>query len=283
MNSNKREYLTIGELEKITGIPRTTIRYYIREGLVAPRKKTGKTMAYYTKEEAKRLRLIRKLREEKGLTIKAIKERLVGIDAAEERFVSKIESIDRRQEIIRTAVSLFTKRGYYKVSVQDIVNELQMSKTTFYSFFRTKEELFLECTKYIFNQMFNEVWDSIRKEKEVIPRLLKRTDAFLDAYPKWRDMMYLLRGNAISSNREFSKIYKESLIYVIQPIIRDIERAVEQGKMRKDINPEIIGFAFMGVAEYLAELLYMFRKYDKQAILEQVEKIQRWFLEAKQG
>ncbi|MEM2900564.1 MAG: tetratricopeptide repeat protein, partial [Thermoplasmata archaeon] len=154
------------------------------------------------------------------------------------------------------------------------VNELQMSKTTFYSFFRTKEELFLECTKYIFNQMFNEVWDSIRKEKEVIPRLLKRTDAFLDAYPKWRDMMYLLRGNAISSNREFSMIYKESLIYVIQPIIRDIERAVEQGKMRKDINPEITGFAFMGVAEYLAELLYMFRKYDKQAILEQVEKME---------
>ncbi|MBC7074908.1 MAG: MerR family transcriptional regulator [Syntrophomonadaceae bacterium] len=280
MEPEREKYLTISDLERATGIPKTTIKFYIREGLINPHHKTGKTMAYYTEEEARKLNLIKKLREKEDLSIKAIKEEMVKYDAERKSPDFQVRSIDRRQEIIETAARLFTQKGYNKVSIQDIVNELQMSKSTFYSFFNNKEELFLECTKFIFHQMFNEVWDSIRKEKEVMPRLLKRTDAFFDAYPKWRDMMYLLRGIAISSNEDFVRLYKENLQYIIQPIIRDVEKAIREGVIKKDINPEIVGFAFMGIGEYLAELLHIFNKYDKQTILEQVEKIQRLFLRA---
>ncbi|NPV58270.1 MAG: MerR family transcriptional regulator [Actinobacteria bacterium] len=275
METDKHRYITISELERLTGIPKTTIRYYIREGLIAPHIKTGKTMAYYTEEEVKRLKLIRKLREKERLPVRFIKDEMAKFDAEGEQSEERGKSVDRRQEIIQTAALFFMQKGYERVSIQDIVGELQMSKSTFYSFFNNKEELFLECANYIFHQMFNEVWDNIRKERDVIPRLHKRTDAFLDAYPKWRDMMYLLRGIAISNNQEFIERYKESLNYIVQPIIHDVERAIEQGEMDKDLIPEIIGFALMGMGEYLAELHHVFGKYDKQTILEQGEKIQK--------
>lgn len=273
MEMEKQRYLAISELEEITGIPKTTIRYYIREGLIAPHIRTGKTMAYYTEEEVRRLELIKRLREKERMPIKFIKDELARFDAEGAQSESRVKSIDRRQEIIQTTAYLFTQKGYDKVSIQDIVSELQMSKSTFYSYFNNKEELFLECTDYIFHQMFNEVWDSIRQEKDVIPRILRRADAFIDAYPKWRDMMNLLRGIAISNNEAFIERYKESLNYIVQPVVRDVERAIQQGEIRKDANPEIMGFAFMGIGEYLAELHHIFGKYDKQDILDQVEQI----------
>jgi DNA-binding transcriptional MerR regulator len=46
-NSEDRP-LRISDLEELTGIPRGTIHYYIREGLVSAPERTSKTMAYYS-------------------------------------------------------------------------------------------------------------------------------------------------------------------------------------------------------------------------------------------
>jgi len=279
MVMEKQRYLSISDLESATGIPKSTIRYYVREGLIAPHIKTGKTMAYYTEDEVKRLELIKRLREEEKMPIKFIKAELANLEEEGAQPESRGRSIDRRQEIIHITADLFTQKGYDKVSIQDIVGELQMSKSTFYTYFNNKEELFLECADYIFHQIFNEVWDSIRQEKEVVPRIVKRGDVFIDAYPKWRDMMNQLRGIATSNNPAFVEKYKESFNYIVQPVIRDIAKAVEQGKMKKGVDPVVMGFAFMGIGEYAAELYHMFGEYDKQDILDQIGKILKGLVE----
>lgn len=269
---DKQRYLTISELEELTGIPKSTIRYYVREGLLSPHVKTGKTMAYYTEEQVKRLKLIKNLREEERMPIKFVREELERYEAEKEEPGGREVSVNRKQEIIQTAARLFTQKGYDKTSIQDIVAELQMSKSTFYVYFANKEELFMECTDYIFHQMFNHVWDSIRQEKDVVQRLIKRGEAFLDAYPRWRDMMNQLRGIAVADNPTLMKKYKESLEYIVKPVVKDVQRAVEEGIL-EEMNHEIIGFAVMGLAEYVAELYWIFGKYEKQEIMDQIKKV----------
>ncbi len=56
-----------------TGLPRQVVHFYIREGLLPEGRKTGKTMAYYADEHLERLRLIKRLQEERFLPLKAIK------------------------------------------------------------------------------------------------------------------------------------------------------------------------------------------------------------------
>lgn len=54
---NKKKYIRIGELEKISGLPRSTIHFYIREGILHRSIKTARTMAYYDERHVERLKL----------------------------------------------------------------------------------------------------------------------------------------------------------------------------------------------------------------------------------
>ena len=67
-------YLRIGELADRSGVSVATIKFYIREGLLPPPPvKTGRTMGYYDEAYLERLLLIRKLREEHYLPLRAIR------------------------------------------------------------------------------------------------------------------------------------------------------------------------------------------------------------------
>ena len=60
----KKAGMTIGELEKKSGIRRSTIHHYIRYGILHRPYKTGKTMAYYDQSHLHRLGAIQKIKIE---------------------------------------------------------------------------------------------------------------------------------------------------------------------------------------------------------------------------
>jgi DNA-binding transcriptional MerR regulator len=74
--------MRMAELSRLSGVPRETIHYYAREGLLPPPERAGKTSAFYDESHLERLQLIRKLREEKYLPVAVIRRILeVGLEA----------------------------------------------------------------------------------------------------------------------------------------------------------------------------------------------------------
>ena len=65
--------LKISELADQSGVPVATIRHYLREGLLPEPVKTSRNMAYYPPEFVDRIKLIKRLQEERFLPLKAIK------------------------------------------------------------------------------------------------------------------------------------------------------------------------------------------------------------------
>jgi len=68
-----RRRMRMGELEELSGIPRETIHFYLREGLLPAPARQGKTQAWYDDTHLERLRLVRRLREEKYLPVAVIR------------------------------------------------------------------------------------------------------------------------------------------------------------------------------------------------------------------
>ncbi|MGF1666081.1 MAG: MerR family transcriptional regulator [Acidimicrobiia bacterium] len=73
--------MRISELSAVSGVSTPTIKFYLREGLLHAGERTSATQAVYDETHVHRLRLIRVLREVGELSVDAIRDVLVAVDA----------------------------------------------------------------------------------------------------------------------------------------------------------------------------------------------------------
>ncbi|MGL4687744.1 MAG: TetR/AcrR family transcriptional regulator, partial [Fusobacteriaceae bacterium] len=68
--------------------------------------------------------------------------------------------LDKKESIIASAKTLILKNGYQKTTIEDITNNIKISKGSFYTYFLSKEELL--------NSMLDEILKSSRSRKKEI-------------------------------------------------------------------------------------------------------------------
>ncbi|MEW2217782.1 MerR family transcriptional regulator [Streptomyces sp. NPDC006990] len=73
--------MRIAELSRLSGVPAPTIKYYVRESLLAPGERTGRNQARYDEQHVTRLRLIRALLEVGGLSVAAARDVVAALDS----------------------------------------------------------------------------------------------------------------------------------------------------------------------------------------------------------
>ena len=76
--------LKIAELAERSGVSIATLKHYLREGLIAPAKKTGRTMSYYGEDTIARVRAIKELQQRQFLPLDLIKRTLAADSAPDE-------------------------------------------------------------------------------------------------------------------------------------------------------------------------------------------------------
>ena len=64
--------MRLAELSRASGVPRSAIKFYLREGVLFPGKASARNQATYGPEHLERLALIRALREVGGLPIEVV-------------------------------------------------------------------------------------------------------------------------------------------------------------------------------------------------------------------
>ena len=82
----------------------------------------------------------------------------------------KEQGIKTRQRIYETSLELFTERGYENVSVDEICEEVGVSKGAFYFHFKSKDQMILEQFKAI-DELFTGAYDEISSIESGIPKL----------------------------------------------------------------------------------------------------------------
>ena len=129
MSAKSAELLRMGELAEASGVPAPTIKHYLREGLLPEPVKTSRNMAYYPPEFVDRIKLIKRLQEERFMPLKAIKSVL---DEDPERAGALLELEDRildralAGERARTSTSEVRERYGVPKEVLDRLAELEI-------------------------------------------------------------------------------------------------------------------------------------------------------------
>jgi len=278
----KREtkLFSMKELSQESGIKKSSIHHYLNLGLLPKSVQVGLSLHLYDEIHLARLKEIRRLRKEANLSLPRIKEILDSQDWRVETVRSKalppddfpqtgridpqlddVEVESKRELILKTAAELFSRRGYDRVRINDISDALLMGKSTFYVYFRSKEELFLECIDKLSVYIVpRKAWSDIKKEPDFFRKFAKRVRAFLKSFSGYRGILHQARMLSDGEDPRLAQKAKEALMLVASPLQRDLERAQQNGVIR-EIDPELVSHFLLASAESLGQRLAMDSKY----------------------
>jgi DNA-binding transcriptional MerR regulator len=128
-DTQQNQMLKMRELAEASGVPGPTIKHYLREGLLPEPVKTSRNMAYYPPEFVDRIKLIKRLQEERFLPLKAIRKVLdEDPDRAQAMLELGDQILDRALagERSRTSAAEVRKRYGVPKEVLDRLAELEV-------------------------------------------------------------------------------------------------------------------------------------------------------------
>lgn len=248
-------FMKMSELSRRSGVPVSTIRHYIQEGLLPPAIKTGKTRAYYTNTHLEILELIRRKQAEANKSLGEIKDEIRREVSLPKESVSPSDiPSGKQEEVLSAATELFLRKGYAHTSIADLANHAHMSKETIYQNFRSKEDLFMACADRIFRGMYDDVWNEIKGDKDMARRISKRGKAFFSSFSRWIDMMNLVRSLSVGDNPSFKEKFRQLVRQMVNPMIKEIDQLKREGSVRKEIDSSLAAHILIGMGEYGAQL-----------------------------
>lgn len=142
------------------------------------------------------------------------------------------------QQLVMTARELFMRHGIRRITVEEICSEADISKMTFYKYFKNK----IEITKYLLNQIYSEQMATYRnimnqeisyrnKVKSIIQ--LKHEHTYMISQ-EFLDDLY---KNPIPEIAELLEKFKQESL---NEILKDLNVAKDKGEIRKNLKPELI-------------------------------------------
>jgi len=155
------------------------------------------------------------------------------------------------QQLVNTATELFLRHGIRRVSVEEICHAANVSKMTFYKYFKNKVDL----AKYAIKQMVSEAIDKYRKlieqdipyidkVKQMVKMKMEQTDGFS------RDSL----GEFINSTEpETAELVHRLRQESFQLILRDFIEAQKKGDIRQDVKPEFILYFLNHMVEMISD------------------------------
>ncbi len=148
--------------------------------------------------------------------------------------------------ILQKAGELFLKYGFKSVTMDDVANSLAISKKTIYKYFKNKEELVDEAITFLHQSMHDAVNKICTKGFNAIQENFEIKNMFKDMFKNLDDSpMYQLEKYY---PKTFRKIMDHEFSMFKDCISKNIERGIEEGLYRADIDKDLITKFYFTVA-----------------------------------
>ena len=186
-----------------------------------------------------------------------------------------------KEIIFKKSLELFTNNGFKSVTMDDIANELGISKKTIYQHFSSKNELVKETVDFVFDTAINRLKDIQGKSETPIHEhfVMKNTVADLFGFNIQASTIYQFNKYY---PRLAERIQKKRHANYDLTILKNLKEGVEKGYYRKEIDIDFVGKIFFSSStaffndeifingqnsESLDELNYNFLEYHLRGIV----------------
>ena len=188
------------------------------------------------------------------------------------------ERLQHKQDILETALRLFSEQGFHNVSMQQIAEESEFAVGTLYNFFASKEALFDELTNSCGERISKElvaILDGPGTEVERLSKFILHAPTLLEENAEIVRLYVSelgTRGAKISKNRDMDDFH----VLLGTALQKLIANGIRKGVFRK-VDPKIATLAINSTIETLA--FENVGHFDKTAVTEMFDKVEQFFID----
>lgn len=143
-----------------------------------------------------------------------------------------------KEIILEKTGDSFLKFGFKSFTMDDIANELGMSKKTIYKYFKNKHDLVEQTVSYAHQDCINAIDGVCQIGHNAIEENFEVKKIFRDMFKNNDNSpMYQLKKYY---PKVYEKVMRKEFIMFQDCIIRNIEKGIEEGLYRKEISITII-------------------------------------------
>lgn len=159
---------------------------------------------------------------------------------------------ERRRQLIEFAAARFAENGFHPTSVAEIVQGLGVGKGVFYWYFESKDDLLLAILKESQHDLRKAQQMKIGDERDP----LRRIELGIRASMRWfADNKHLVTLVQFAATEErFSPALRRGQEVALADVVKHVKDGIVAGEIR-DQNPEVLGYALLGVTGNLAREL----------------------------
>ncbi|WHY75240.1 TetR/AcrR family transcriptional regulator [Neobacillus sp. WH10] len=97
-------------------------------------------------------------------------------------------AVEKKLTILRMAANLFIQKGYYATTIEDIANELRMTKGAIYYYVNSKEDLLFQCHTLVATKCIENLQEIIESNDTSLKKLEKSIESLV---------LYIIEENAV--------------------------------------------------------------------------------------
>ena len=138
--------------------------------------------------------------------------------------------------ILEKSTQLFMEHGFKTITMDDIANELTISKKTIYQYYPSKTDLIEKCLNYINLKLTNEIKSSVSKKKKAIQELVETKDMVKELLNlETSNYSYQLQRYYPKLAQKQKNIYKKRYAKILET---NLKKGIKEGVFRDDIDIE---------------------------------------------
>jgi AcrR family transcriptional regulator len=172
-----------------------------------------------------------------------------------------------RQAILDAAQATIAEFGYERASVAEITRRAGIAQGTFYVHFPDKKAVFLELVRHVNHQVRETGAKSI-------DGLTDRSDMEREGFRAFfgsvlsEPSVYQIIRQAEFVDTEIQRSHYETLA---MPYAEGLRSAIDQGQIADDIDPELLAYILMGIAEFMGMKMVLWeRRLPEQEAFDQL-------------
>jgi TetR/AcrR family transcriptional regulator, cholesterol catabolism regulator len=163
--------------------------------------------------------------------------------------MARPRNFERAEQIKDIVARLFADKGYHATSMRDVGNEIGMSKSSMYNYFKSKEEILF----HLMNDAMDEALETLQAICRADHTPEEKLNAVLDFYARYyagdQERLTLLVNELQSLSEHHQQIIKKKDIDYVRLLRSILDELTKAGRM-KAIHPTVASFAFFGMVHY---------------------------------